>query len=42
MKATTFRPNNRKKNKKHGFFSRKRKGTKILNKRRKKGRKKIV
>lgn len=36
----TFQPNKRKKAKKHGFFARMR--TKILNKRRKKGRKKLV
>lgn len=33
----TYQPNNRKKSKKHGFFSRIKSG--ILNKRRKKGRK---
>ena len=35
----TYQPNNRKKAKKHGFFSRKLK--KILNSRRRKGRKKL-
>ena len=35
-----FQPNNRKKAKKHGFFARKK--TKVLNKRRSKGRKKLV
>ena len=36
----TYQPNNRKKAKKHGFFARK--GTKIINNRRKKGRKKLT
>jgi len=36
----TFQPNNRKKAKKHGFFAKLRKN--IINKRRKKGRKKLV
>ncbi len=36
----TYQPNNRKKAKKHGFFARCK--TAILNKRRKKGRKKII
>ena len=36
----TYQPNNRKKAKKHGFFARK--NTKVLNKRRSKGRKKLV
>lgn len=33
----TYQPNNNKKSKKHGFFARK--GTKVLNSRRNKGRK---
>jgi len=37
MKVTTYKPNNRKKSKKHGFFARMK--SKILNARRKKGRK---
>ena len=37
MKKGTFQPNNRRKNKKHGFFSRMKSG--IINKRRSKGRK---
>ena len=36
----TYQPNNRRRAKKHGFFARKK--TKVLNKRRAKGRKKIV
>ena len=36
----TYQPNNRKKAKKHGFFARK--GTKIINNRRKKGRKELT
>jgi large subunit ribosomal protein L34 len=36
----TYQPNNRKKAKKHGFFARKK--TKVLNKRRSKGRKRLV
>jgi len=36
----TYQPNNRKKAKKHGFFARIK--TKVLNKRRSKGRKKLV
>lgn len=36
----TFQPNKRKKAKKHGFFARIR--SKVLNKRRQKGRKKLV
>ena len=39
MKKGTFQPNNRKKNKKHGFVSRVE--SKIANKRRAKGRKRI-
>lgn len=40
MKKGTFQPNNRRKAKKHGFFSRMKSG--IVNKRRAKGRKKII
>ncbi len=36
----TYQPNNRKRAKKHGFFTRKE--SNILNSRRKKGRKKVV
>ena len=36
----TYQPNNRKKAKKHGFFARK--GTKIINNRRRKGRKELT
>lgn len=36
----TYQPNNRKRAKKHGFFARKK--TNVLNKRRSKGRKKLV
>ena len=36
----TYQPNNRKKAKKHGFFARVK--SKVLNKRRSKGRKKLV
>ena len=36
----TFQPNNRKKAKTQGFFARK--GTKVLNNRRAKGRKKLI
>ena len=39
MKKGTFQPNNRKKSKKHGFFSRIESG--IASKRRAKGRKKL-
>lgn len=39
MKKGTFQPNNRRKNKKHGFFSRMKSG--LVNKRRNKGRKKL-
>lgn len=39
MKIGTYQPNNRRKNKKHGFFSRKQSG--IVNKRRAKGRKNL-
>ena len=37
----TFQPNKSKEKKDHGFFARKEAGTGILNKRRKKGRKKL-
>lgn len=36
----TYQPNKRKKAKKHGFFARK--GTKIINNRRRKGRKELT
>ena len=36
----TYQPNNRKKAKKHGFFARKK--SKVLNRRRSKGRKELV
>ena len=36
----TYQPNNRRRAKKHGFFARVK--TKVLNKRRKKGRKKLI
>jgi large subunit ribosomal protein L34 len=36
----TFQPNNRRRAKKHGFFARVK--TKVLNKRRRKGRKKLI
>ena len=36
----TYQPNNRKKAKKHGFFARK--GSKVLNNRRRKGRKELI
>jgi len=39
MKKGTFQPNNRRKNKKHGFFSRMKSG--IVNRRRAKGRKQL-
>lgn len=39
MKIGTFQPNNRRKKKKHGFFSRLKSG--IVNRRRSKGRKKL-
>ena len=39
VKKGTFQPNNRRRNKKHGFFSRMESG--LINKKRKKGRKKL-
>jgi len=39
MKKGTFQPNNRRKNKKHGFFASLKSG--IVNRRRKKGRKSL-
>ena len=36
----TFQPNNRRRAKKHGFFARVK--TKVLNKRRRKGRKRLI
>ncbi len=39
MKIGTFQPNNRRKNKKHGFFSHLKSG--IVNRRRRKGRKSL-
>ena len=38
----TYQPNNRKKAKAHGFFARKEANSNILNRRRAKGRKKLV
>ena len=40
-RLSTFQPNKSKEKKDHGFFARKEAGTGILNKRRKKGRKKL-